>query len=32
VADEVHAMDAMDMSADLKKKFFQTNAERWFKL
>lgn len=32
VADEVRAMDGMDMSAELKKKFFQTNAERWFKL
>lgn len=31
-AGEVQAMDDMDMSADLKKKFFQTNAERWFKL
>jgi len=31
-AREVEAMDAMDMSADTKKKFFQTNAERWFKL
>ena len=32
VADEVRAMDAMDMTPELKKKFFQTNAERWFKL
>lgn len=32
VADEVRAMDAMDMPAETKKKFFQTNAERWFKL
>lgn len=32
VADEVRAMDAMDMSPETKKKFFQTNAERWFKL
>ena len=32
VADEVRAMDTMDMSAQTKKKFFQTNAERWFKL
>jgi 2,3-dihydroxybenzoate decarboxylase len=32
VADEVRAMDAMDMAPALKKKFFQTNAERWFKL
>lgn len=31
-ADEVRAMDAMDMSAETKKKFFQTNAEKWFKL
>ena len=32
VADEVRAMDAMDMTPETKKKFFQTNAERWFKL
>lgn len=32
VADEVRAMDDMDMAPDLKKKFFQTNAERWFGL
>ena len=32
VADEVRAMDAMDMSPETKRKFFQTNAERWFKL
>lgn len=32
VADEVRAMDAMDMDAETKKKFFQSNAERWFKL
>ncbi|MDT0507110.1 amidohydrolase family protein [Novosphingobium sp. MMS21-SN21R] len=32
VAQEVRDMDAMDMSAETKKKFFQTNAERWFKL
>ena len=32
VADEVRAMDDMDMSPALKKKFFQSNAERWFKL
>ncbi len=32
VADEVRAMDGMDMSPALKKKFFQSNAERWFKL
>jgi len=31
-ASEVRAMDAMAMSAETKKKFFQTNAERWFKL
>jgi len=29
---EVHAMDNMEMSAETKRKFFQTNAERWFKL
>ena len=32
VLGEVEAMDDMDMSPALKKKFFQTNAERWFKL
>lgn len=32
VAQEVRDMDAMDMSAETKKKFFQTNAETWFKL
>ncbi|MCW1985808.1 UNVERIFIED_ORG: 2,3-dihydroxybenzoate decarboxylase [Sphingomonas sp. R1F5B] len=32
VADEVRAMDAMDITPETKKKFFQTNAERWFKL
>lgn len=32
VPQEVHDMDGMDMSAETKKKFFQTNAERWFKL
>ena len=32
VADEVRTMDNMDMSPELKKKFFQTNAERWFGL
>lgn len=32
VPQEVRDMDAMDMSAETKKKFFQTNAERWFKL
>ena len=31
-AGEVRAMDAMAMAAQTKKKFFQTNAERWFKL
>ncbi|HWU03101.1 MAG TPA: amidohydrolase family protein, partial [Novosphingobium sp.] len=31
-AREVQAMDNMDMTPELKKKFFQTNAERWFKL
>jgi len=31
-AQEVRAMDNMDISPELKKKFFQTNAERWFKL
>ena len=30
--DEVRWMDDMDISAEQKKKFFQTNAERWFKL
>ncbi|NBC36521.1 amidohydrolase family protein [Novosphingobium sp. FSY-8] len=29
---EVQAMDNMDMTPALKKKFFQSNAERWFKL
>jgi 2,3-dihydroxybenzoate decarboxylase len=29
---EVRAMDDMDMSPKLKKKFFQTNAEKWFGL
>ncbi|NKJ43441.1 MULTISPECIES: amidohydrolase family protein [unclassified Novosphingobium] len=32
VADEVRAMDAMDMTPQTKAKFFQTNAQRWFKL
>ncbi len=32
VAQEVRDMDSMDMSAETKKKFFQTNAEKWFKL
>ncbi len=31
-ASEVRAMDSMDMPLAVKKKFFQTNAERWFKL
>ncbi|MEP7348720.1 MAG: amidohydrolase family protein [Sphingorhabdus sp.] len=31
-ASEVQAMDNMDMNPALKKKFMQTNAERWFKL
>jgi len=31
-ADEVRAMDNMDVAPALKKKFFQTNAERWFGL
>lgn len=31
-AHEVRAMDTMDISPELKKKFFQTNAERWFGL
>lgn len=29
---EVHNLDAMDMPADVKKQFFQTNAEKLFKL
>jgi 5-carboxyvanillate decarboxylase len=32
VADEVRMMDNLDISDAQKKKFFQTNAERWFKL
>jgi len=32
VADEVRAMDGMDIAPAAKKLFFQTNAERWFKL
>jgi 2,3-dihydroxybenzoate decarboxylase len=32
VADEVRAMDNLAISEIQKKKFFQTNAERWFKL
>ncbi|MEO8723285.1 MAG: amidohydrolase family protein [Sphingobium sp.] len=31
-AKEVRAMDGMEMSAETKRKFFQTNAERWFQL
>ncbi len=32
VADEVRAMDNLSITDAQKKKFFQTNAERWFKL
>lgn len=32
VPDEVRAMDNLAVSDAVKKKFFQTNAERWFKL
>ncbi|HEY6868121.1 MAG TPA: amidohydrolase family protein [Novosphingobium sp.] len=32
LAEEVVAMDDMAITPELKKKFFQTNAERWFKL
>jgi len=32
VPDEVRWMDDLDITPDQKKKFFQTNAERWFKL
>jgi 2,3-dihydroxybenzoate decarboxylase len=32
VADEVRAMDNLSLSPEQKKKFFQTNAEAWFKL
>ena len=32
VPDEVRAMDAMAVPDAVKKKFFQSNAERWFKL
>jgi 2,3-dihydroxybenzoate decarboxylase len=32
VADEVRWMDDLDITEAQKKKFFQTNAERWFKL
>jgi hypothetical protein len=31
-AEEVVALDAMSVAADHRKKFFQTNAERGFKL
>lgn len=30
--EEVIAMDAMDMPLEVKRKFFQTNAERLFKI
>jgi 2,3-dihydroxybenzoate decarboxylase len=29
---EVHAMDNLDLSPQVKEQFFQANAERWFKL
>jgi len=32
VPDEVRWMDDLEISDSQKKKFFQTNAERWFKL
>ena len=32
VPDEVRWMDDMDITPEQKRKFFQTNAERWFKL
>src|SRR5690606_780443 len=32
VPDEVRWMDDLDITPEQKKKFFQTNAERWFKL
>lgn len=32
VADEVRAMDDLDLPLATKRKFFQTNAERWFRL
>jgi 2,3-dihydroxybenzoate decarboxylase len=32
VPDEVRAMDDLDITQAQKRKFFQTNAERWFKL
>ena len=32
VPEEVRWMDDLDIPFEQKKKFFQTNAERWFKL
>jgi 2,3-dihydroxybenzoate decarboxylase len=32
VPDEVRAMDNLKITADQKKKFFQSNAQRWFNL
>jgi ATP synthase F1 gamma subunit len=32
VSDEVRWMDDLEITPSQKKKFFQTNAERWFKL
>ena len=32
VPDEVRRLDQMDITPEQKRKFFQTNAERWFKL
>jgi len=32
VPDEVRAMDNLSITDAQKKKFFQTNAERWFNL
>ena len=32
VPDEVRLLDKMDITPEQKRKFFQTNAERWFKL
>jgi 5-carboxyvanillate decarboxylase len=32
VADEVRAMDNLSITDEQKKKFFQSNAELWFKL